>query len=73
MKQSIFFLFLLMLPIASALDCSSLSTHQDVCEYIRSSNATQEEQDYLISDIIDDLKNFPSHNFAGDWNTTIDT
>jgi len=74
--MKLFFVFLgfilILIPMAKAINCDSIS-NPELCEEILNSNLTNEEKEYLISDIIDNLKNFPSHDFVKEYNLAIGT
>jgi hypothetical protein len=63
---------LLMIPIAYAVDCSNLPDKK-LCREIQNSGLSEEEKEYLIEDLLDDLKNFPSHESVREWNINVDT
>ena len=70
-----FILFLATLFVVSpvfAIDCNMLD-NRDLCLEINRMDLTEEEKEYLISDIIDDSKNFPNHDFVKEWNINLDT
>ena len=67
-----FFLFLVLISSASAIDCNMLD-NKELCKQIQSSGLSQSDKDYLLSDIIADQKNFPAHDFVRDWNLQVDT
>jgi len=67
-----FFLFLVLISSASAIDCNMLD-NKELCKQIQSSGLSQSDKDYLLSDIIADQKNFPAYDFVRDWNLQVDT
>ena len=60
-------LFLVLTPLATALDCSSTSSPV-TCQEIQNSKLNQTEKDYLLADIMSKTKNYPDHLFVKDWN-----
>jgi len=60
------------MPCVYAIDCNLLS-NKELCLEIQNSNISEEEKNYLISDIIDDLKNFPDHDLVREWNLKVNT
>lgn len=73
MKPIIFLLiFILVASSVFAIDCNSLN-NKELCQEIVDSDLSSLDKDYLISDIISDLKNFPSHDLVREWNLDIDT
>ncbi|HIJ10438.1 TPA: hypothetical protein HA278_00140 [Candidatus Woesearchaeota archaeon] len=66
MKIAIF-LFLLLVPMATAIDCT-LTAHPEMCEEIMQSDLTDEEKNYLVADIMSDTKHYPDHSLVRDWN-----
>jgi len=64
---------LLLLPLATALNCNSLGGGDlIICKFILDSNLTNEEKDLLILDIFNKNKIFPDHDFVYSWNTALD-
>jgi hypothetical protein len=66
------FVFALLLPSAIAFECNSLSGGDlQVCNYIKSTNLSQIDQDLLISDIFNKNKTTPNFDFVYSWNTNL--
>ena len=66
------FVFALLLPSAIAFECNSLSGGDlQVCNYIKSTNLSQADQDLLISDIFNKDKITPNFDFVYQWNTNL--
>lgn len=59
--------FVLFLPLATALDCSSID-YEEICEEIMESDISNEEKGYLLSDIITESKYYPDSDFVYSWN-----
>ncbi len=72
MKYVLFLAVLLFIPIATALPCSD-TAHPLLCEEVMSSFATQEEKHWLVTELMQDRRDFPNHEFVYDWNTAVDT
>ncbi|MBN1645617.1 hypothetical protein JW868_01105 [Candidatus Woesearchaeota archaeon] len=72
MMKNLLFLFLLLVPVASAIDCSK-TMHADLCEQVISSDAASDEKEWLVTELIQDRRNSPNHEFVYDWNTKVDT
>ncbi len=72
MKKTILVLILLLIPLASALDCNSVS-NQQWCEDIQNSQISEEDKTYLLSDVISDKKHYPDHQLISNWNKDIPT
>lgn len=70
-KLALAIFLLLVIPLATALDCNDLQ-HQDLCEEIVNSDITEEEKLYLLGDIFSDTKYRPDHNFVREWNDGVD-
>ena len=73
--MKIFFLFLAILFVVfpvSAIDCDMID-NRELCLEINNMDLSEEEKEYLISDIIDDSKNYPNHDFVKEWNLNLDT
>lgn len=70
--KRLFFLFLLAIPLVSALDCSQ-TIHQDWCNDIQNSAISEEEKAYLLSDIFSDTKHYPDHQLVKSWNELVPT
>ena len=63
---------LLSLPIAHALTCSNVAEKDlELCNEIILSNATNDEKQQLIADLIYTNTNYANHNLIYDWNTNI--
>ena len=71
MKYLIVLVVLLFIPIATALPCSD-TAHPLLCEDVMSSSATQEEKHWLVTELMQDRRDFPNHEFVYDWNTAVD-
>jgi hypothetical protein len=70
MKLIIFFLFLLLIPIASAFDCSK-TLDQECCVNVGNSNITESEKDLLFSSLLYPYVDFPNHTFVKLYNLGI--
>ncbi len=66
------FFVLIMVHLVIAIDCDYIE-EKEICEDIKNSDLTEEEKEYLLQDIIDNLKNYPSHEYVRKWNLNIDT
>jgi len=73
MKPAIFFLFFILIPVAHALDCNKVTEHKDLCNDVMNSDLSNNEKQEMITELLQDLKNYPAHDFVYDWNTHIDT
>ena len=67
MKLYFFLLFLLIIPLASAIDCTGIS-NQKYCQDIKNSAVSEAEKEYLLSDIISNQKYYPDHTLVNQWN-----
>ena len=74
MKKLIIALVIVFLfsPLASALPCSETS-HEDLCEEVMDSDIGDDEKHWLVTELMQDWKNFPNHEFVREWNTAVDT
>jgi hypothetical protein len=63
-------LFLVLLPIASAFDCS-LTSNPNQCNQIINSNINESQKDNLLSFLLYNSTSFPDHNFILDYNSKI--
>ncbi len=63
---------LLLIPLASALDCNQLFNKQ-WCQDIQNSKVTEAEKEYLLADVISDKKDYPDHQLVKEWNEKIST
>ncbi len=66
----LFFLFLVVLNIASAVSCDNVNS-KDLCNEIISSNLNQTDKDYLINSLLIEDSSFPNHDFVKGWNLKI--
>jgi len=72
-KQILIYLALaLLLPLATAFDCSSLGGGDfSLCDQIQNTNLSSYEKDLLISDIFNKNKTSPNFDFIYSWNTNL--
>ena len=63
MKPALFFLFVLLIPLASAFDCDNIM-YSDACDEILMSDIRDSEKIYLLEEVFSDSKYFANHEFV---------
>ncbi|PIZ50458.1 hypothetical protein COY27_07025, partial [Candidatus Woesearchaeota archaeon CG_4_10_14_0_2_um_filter_33_13] len=71
MKSLLIFIFVFLLPLATAIDCSNVANKQ-WCAEIQSSGVSEADKEYLLSDIISDKKFSPELALVEEWNLDLD-
>lgn len=68
--KTLFFFFIVLVPMVSAIDCTNVP-NQQYCHDIQNSAISEQDKTYLLEDIMSQTKNYPDFQTVQNWNAKV--